>query len=84
MNLDKEKAHIMKKLFRKGNWGACYDREEHFKRFSKESIKDLIKKRWVLSHKKPKIKAYSLNPKYKTKVLEFIEKNLPELRGSFK
>ena len=41
--LELEKAQIMFKLARKNNWGNCYDRTEHFKRFKnlKEQIKEL-------------------------------------------
>ena len=50
---DLEKAQVMFKLTRKGNWNACYDRLEHFKRFKNLDliIKDLVKIRWVILHK---------------------------------
>jgi hypothetical protein len=81
MSLDLEKAGIMFKLARKGNWGASYDREEHFKRFSNldECIKELSKIGWIIVHKKPKFNAISLNPKYKKEIIEFVEKEMPYL-----
>lgn len=56
MALALEQAQIMYKLHRKGNWGASYDREEHFDKtrfpdFDK-AIKELKNKGWILSHKK--------------------------------
>ena len=64
---DLEKAQIMFKLARKGNWGACYDRLEHFKRFQHldEAIKELENKGWILKHKK--------------EIVDFIEKQIPDL-----
>ena len=80
---DIEKAHILFKLIRgKKNWGACYDRLEHFKKFSKKSIKELVKKELLIPVKKARFKAISANPKYKTEIIEFIEKNLHYLKGS--
>ena len=81
-----EKAQIMFKLARKNNWGNKYDRLEHFKRFSNldNLIEELIKKRWILSHKKPKFKAISLNTSYKKEIIEFIEDKLPYLKGVIK
>ena len=83
MSTDLEKAQVMFKLIRKGNWGAKYDRLEHFKRFSnmKEIVDDLINKDWIISHKKPKYTGISLNTKYKTQIKEFIEKQIPYLKG---
>jgi hypothetical protein len=83
MPVELEKAQIMFKLTRKCNWGACYDRLEHFKRFQNIDIiiKDLQKKDWIIIHKKPKYTALSLNPKYKKEIIEFIEKEMPHLKG---
>ena len=74
MVLDLEKARIMFKLTRKNNWGACYDRLEHFRRFSdlEKNIKELSKKDWIIIHKKPKFTGISLNTKYKREILEFL------------
>ena len=81
-----EKAQIMFKLTRKGNWGAKYDRLEHFKRFSNldKSIKDLSKTGWMIIYKKPKFTGISLNTKYKKEIVEFIEKEMPYLKGMIK
>lgn len=79
MSLDKEKAQIMFKLaFSKKNWGAKYDRLEHFKRFPnlKKCVKEVSKIGWVLIHKKPNYTGISLNTKYKREIIEFIEKHM--------
>ena len=83
MSLDLEKARIMFKLSRKNDWDAKYDRLEHFKRFQnlKEIVKELSKIGWVIIHKKPKFEAYSLNTKYKREIIEFIEEQMPYLKG---
>ena len=54
MPLELEEAQIMFKLARKNNWGKCYDRLEHFKRFEnlEKAIKELSKIGWILIHKK--------------------------------
>ena len=86
MSLEKEKAQIMFKLTRKNNWGACYDRLEHFKRFLNLdiAIKELLKINWLILHKKQNYKAISLNPKFKKEIIEFIEDKLPELSGTIR
>jgi hypothetical protein len=84
MSLDLEKARLMSALARgKANWGASYDRMEHFKRFQnlKEIIKDLSRKSWLIIHKKPNYEAISLNPKFKAEIINFIETMLPYLKG---
>ena len=84
---DKEKAEIMAKLARgKGNWGAKYDRLEHFKRFPnlEKSINELENREWILVYKKPNYVGISLNTKYKREIIEFIEKNLPYFKGMIK
>jgi len=83
---DLEKAQVMFKLTRKGNWNACYDRLEHFKRFNNLDliIKDLVKIRWVILHKKSTYQAISLNSQYKKEIIEFIELNMPHLKGILK
>ncbi len=75
MSIDLEKAQIMRKLTRKNNWGGCYDRLEHFKRFPNlnQIIKELIGLNWIIFHKKPNYKAISLNTKFKKEIIEFIE-----------
>lgn len=67
-------ARIMLKLTKKNNWGACYDRLEHFKRFLdlKNVIKELEKKEWIILHKKSNFTAISLNNQYKKEIAEFI------------
>ena len=87
MSLDLEKAHLMYKLaVAKRNWGAKYDRLEHYKRFPNlgEIIKELSKIGWVILHKKSNYKAISLNPKYKKEIIELIEATLPGLKGNIK
>ena len=80
-NLDK--AQLMYKLARsKGNWGAKYDRLEHFKRFPnlKDAVKELAKSRWILIKHKPNYTEISLNSKYKKYIIEFIKKERPYLK----
>ena len=81
---DLEKAQFMLVLARgKSNWGEKYDRLEHFKRFQnlKDIIKGLSKKDWIIFHNKPKYTGISLNTNYKKEIIEFIEINMPELKG---
>ena len=86
MLTDLEKAKIMFKLARKNNWGAKYDRTEHFKRFQniKEAIKELSKLGWIIAHKKQNFTGISLNTEYKKEIVEFIEKNMPYVKGAIK
>ncbi len=81
---DLEKAQIMFKLARKNNWGAKYDRTEHFKRFPnlEEAIKDLLNVSWLLIHKKPKFRGISLNTSHKKEIIDFVEKNMPYMQGA--
>lgn len=84
MALDLEKAQLMSILARsKGNWGAKYDRLEHFKRFQnlKEIIKELSKRGWLLVYNKPNFTGISLNTQFKREIIEFIEKEMPHLKG---
>lgn len=85
--MEKEKAQLMFKLaFSKKNWGAKYDRLEHFKRFQNldKIIKELSKIRWLLIIKKANYRGISLNPIYKKEIIEYIEKYIPEVRGWIK
>jgi len=87
MASDIEKAQLLSALARKkGNWGGFYDRLEHFKRFSnlKQIIKELSKKDWIFIHNKPNFTAISLNTKYKREIIEFIEEQMPYLKGLIK
>jgi len=87
MSIEVEKAQLMFTLARsKGNWGAKYDRIEHFKRFQniRQIVKELSKNDWVLVYKKPNYTAISLNPKYKREILEFIEEKLSYTKGMIK
>ena len=87
MLLDLEKAHLMYKLaVAKKNWGAKYNRLEHFKRFPNldKIIKDLSKIGWVIIHKKSNYKAISLNTKCKKEIAEFIETQIPGFKGNIK
>ncbi len=87
MSSDLEKAQIMFKLARgKGKWSAKYDRLEHFKRFVNldKAIKELVQLKWILLYKKPEYKAISLNPKFKKEIIEFIEEQMPYMKGAIK
>ena len=87
MASDLEKARLISVLARgKGNWGEKYDGTEHFKRFQNldDIIKELSKLGWLIIHKKPKFKAISLNTKFKKEIIEFIEREMPYLRGELK
>jgi hypothetical protein len=87
MSLELEKAQLMFTLARsKGNWGAKYDRLEHFKRFQnlKQIVKELSKENWILVYNKPNYTAISLNPSCKKEILEFIEQKLPYTKGMIK
>ena len=86
MDLEKEKAQIMFKLARKENWGAKYDRTEHFKRFQhlNETIKELSKTKWLFIYKKPNFIGISLNPNFKKEIKEFILFHMPEVKDMIK
>ena len=87
MASDLEKAQLMSVLARsKGNWGDKYDRTEHFKRFQnlKEIIKELSKQGWLIVHNKPNFTGISLNTQFKREIIEFIEKEMPHLKGIIK
>ncbi len=87
MLLEVEKAQILSKLARgKGNWGAKYDRLEHFKRFPNldRIIKELANKGWIIICKKPDYIGISLNPRYKREIIGFVEEKLPYLKGMIK
>ena len=79
-----EKAQIMYKLARKNNWGAKYDRTEHFKRFPhlESCIYELRDINWLILHKKAQFTGISLNTAHKSEIIAFIEKHLPHLQGS--
>lgn len=82
-----EKAQLMSVLARsKENWGDKYDRTEHFKRFQnlKEIIKELSKQGWLIVYNKPKFTGISLNTQFKKEIIEFIEKEMPYLKGIIK
>ncbi|MAG02385.1 hypothetical protein CMI42_03535 [Candidatus Pacearchaeota archaeon] len=85
--MEKEKAQLMFKLaFSKKNWGAKYDRLEHFKRFQNlnKIVKELNKKEWLLIKNKPNYIGISLNTKYKKEIIGFIEGQMPHVSGSLK
>ena len=86
MASDLEKAQIMFKLARKNNWNNRYDRTEHFKRFQnlKELIKNLSKINWIKIHSKPNYTGISLNTEFKKEIIEFIETNIPAVKGMIK
>lgn len=83
MPLNLKKAQIMFKLARKNNWGNKYDRLEHFKRFQNldKIIKELSKINWIVVHKKPEFIGISLNTRYKKEIIEFIEQQMPYIKG---
>ena len=84
MTSDVEKAQVMFKLIRKNNWGAKYDRIEHFKRFQDidNIIDELSEIGWLIIHKKPKFTGISLDTRHKSQIREFIEKYMPHLKGT--
>ena len=86
MVADLEKSQIMFKLARKYNWGNCYDRTEHFKRFENldKALKELSKIGWVIIHGKGKFTGISLNTQFKKEIIEFIEENIPYVKGMIK
>jgi len=82
--MEEEKARLVFKLaFSKRNWGAKYDRLEHYKKFPnlKKIIKELENSGWMLVKRKPNYTGISLNPKFKKEIVEFIEKHIPETKG---
>lgn len=82
-----EKARLIFQLAnRKKNWGGKYDRTEHFKRFQnlKQIIKELSKKDWIKIKNKPNYIGISLNTEYKKEIIEFIEQEMPEMKGVIK
>ena len=87
MTSDLEKAQLMSALARsKGNWGEKYDRTEHFKRFQnlKEIIKELSKQGWLIVYNKSQYTRISLNTRFKREIIEFIEREIPHLKGILK
>lgn len=87
MSLELEKAQLMSSMARgKHNWGAKYDRLEHFKRFQnlKKIVKDLSVREWILVKNKPNYTGISLNPRHKNEIIAFIEDKMPYLKGVIK
>lgn len=85
--MEKEKAQLMFKLaFSKKNWGAKYDRLEHFKRFQNldKIVKELNNVGWLSIIKKPGYIGISLNTQFKKEIIKFIELRMPEVRGWIK
>ncbi len=50
----------------------------------KEIIKELSKLNWIIIHSKPNYTGISLNTQYKKEIIEFIEKEMPYLKGIIK
>jgi hypothetical protein len=77
---------MFKLAFSKKNWGAKYDRLEHFKRFQNldKIVKELNKIGWLLITKKPNYTGISLNTEFKKEIIEFIELHMPEVSGWIK
>lgn len=73
---------MFKLAYSKRNWGAKYDRLEHFKRFSnlKKIMKELENDGWLIVRKKPNYIGISLNPKFKKEIIRFIEKQMPGVK----
>ena len=86
MTNGEEKAAIILKLIGKNNWGAKYDRTEHFKRFPNldKCIKELQKNGWIIIKNKPQFIAMSLDTKYKKEIIEFISEQMPHIKESLK
>ena len=87
MPTDLDKAKLMYKLaVAKRNWGAKYDRLEHFKRFPDldKIVKELSRIGWVIIYKKPKFTGISLNTVYKKEIVEFIEREIPDIKDTIK
>lgn len=86
VDLNLEKAQIIFKLNRKNNWGAKYDRLEHFKRFQNldKCIKELQKSGWIIIKNKPQFIAMSLDTRYKKEIIEFISEQMPYVKESLK
>jgi len=85
--MEKEKAQLMFKLaYSKKNWGAKYDRLEHYKRFTnlKKIVKELESIGWLIVKKKANYTGISLNQKFKKEIVEFIEEQIPEIKGWIK
>ena len=85
--MEKEKAQLLFKLaFSKRNWGAKYDRLEHFKRFQNldKIVKELNNIGWLFITKKPSYIGISLNTQFKKEIIEFIESHMPEVKGFIK
>lgn len=80
--VDLEKAQIMFKLTRKNNWGACYDRLEHFKRFTNlnKCIKELQKRSWIIVTNKPNYTAISLDTRFKKEIISFVKGQMPYVK----
>ena len=82
--MKKEEAQLMFKLaYSKKNWGAKYDRLEHFKRFPnlKKIVKELESVGWLIIKRKSNYTGISLNPKFKKEIIEFIEDQIHEIKG---
>ena len=81
--MELEKAQIIFKLTAKNNWGEKYDRLEHFKRFPnlKKIVKELENIKWLITKQKPNYTGISLNPKFKKEIIQFIEEQMPEIKG---
>lgn len=78
---DLEIAQVMFKLARKDNWGHKYDRLEHFKRFQNldDIVKELKRRNWLLTYKKPSFTGISLNTEYKKEIVDFIKQQMPHV-----
>ena len=75
-------VRIINKLVRWRKWGGAHTEHilgglpSHLKgeKITKNAIKDLEKKEWLLSAKKTKEKHYFLNPRKTQEILDFYEK----------
>ncbi len=75
---EEETAAIILKLIGKNNWGAKYDRTEHFKRFPnlKKIIKELQRADWLILKKKSNYLGISLNPKCRKEIYDFLTQQI--------
>lgn len=83
MNYELEKAQLLFKLARNKTWNNVYGRLEHFKRFQHfhEIVKELSRQEWILIHKKANYTGISVNTRYKKEIIDFIEMQIPHLKG---
>ena len=75
-NSDEQIAFLLFKLDRIDKWGGNYAREENIRCASKEILKELVNRGWLIPHKN--WNAFSLNLKLKKEIRQFIDEHLPK------